>query len=90
MDHSIHHLCHTEAMSEVMERVVSVVFLNAKLERNKTRTFHRNCHDYKPSFLKMSKAVTINVINANIKRELRIQLRRNKIHTTVNYIFRNV
>ena len=29
--HTVHHLCHTEAMPEVVERIVSVVFLNTEL-----------------------------------------------------------
>ena len=32
VNHSIHHLCDTEAMSKVVKRIVSVVFLDAELK----------------------------------------------------------
>lgn len=28
VDHSVHHLCDAETVSKVMERIVSVIFLN--------------------------------------------------------------
>lgn len=31
VNHAIHHLAHTEAMTEVMERVATVILLNSKL-----------------------------------------------------------
>lgn len=35
VDHAVHHLTHAETMTEIMERVASVIFLNAQLRTYK-------------------------------------------------------
>lgn len=52
MDHTIHHLTHTETMAEIMERVAAVIFLNAQL-----RTYKKNC-----AAVKLENSVEITIL----------------------------
>ena len=40
MDHTIHHLCHAETMSKIVERVISIVLLHAKLKSKSRDTIN--------------------------------------------------